>query len=108
MPAIDWDIETYSEISLKEHGADVYAAHKSAGVHFLCYAIDGEVQTWRPGDPVPAPFADPAGYRFRSHNWTFENAILRHVLIPRHGFVPIPWANQDCAMRLALSNACFT
>jgi len=53
MPAIDWDIETYSEISLKEHGADVYAAHKSTGVHFLCYAIDdGEVQTWRPGDPV--------------------------------------------------------
>jgi DNA polymerase len=91
---------------LKEHGAHIYAMHPSTGVHFICFAVDnGEVQTWRPGDPVPEVFINPTGYRFVSHNWTFENAILKHVLIPRYGFVPIPWESQDCAMRLALANA---
>ena len=106
MKMVTWDIETFSDISLKDHGAHIYARHPSTGAHFLCFAVDGgEVQTWRPGDPVPEVFADPAGRRFVSHNWTFENAILRDVLIPRCGFVSIPWESQDCAMRLALSNA---
>jgi DNA polymerase len=106
MKMVTWDIETFSDISLKDHGAHIYARHPSTGAHFLCFAVDGgEVQTWRPGDPVPEVFADPAGRRFVSHNWTFENAILRDVLIPRCGFVSIPWESQDCAMRLALSSA---
>jgi hypothetical protein len=104
---VTWDIETFSDISLKDHGAHIYAMHPSTGVHFVCFAADdGEVQTWRPGDPVPEVFATPIGTtRFISHNWAFENAILKHVLIPRWGFVPIAWDHQDCAMRLALSNA---
>jgi DNA polymerase len=106
LPTVVWDIETFSDVNLKERGAHVYAQHPSTGVHFLCYAIDnGEVETWRPGDPVPEVFADPSGFAFVSHNWTFENAILRHVLIPRFGFTAIPWASQDCAMRLALASA---
>jgi DNA polymerase len=106
MPTVVWDCETFSDISLKDHGAHIYATHPSTGVHFICFAVDnGEVQTWRPGDPaIPEPFAKPAGYRFVSHNWTFENAILQHILIPRYGFVPIPWENQDCAMRFALAS----
>jgi DNA polymerase len=103
---VPWDIETWSEIKLKDQGAHIYAAHKSTGVHFLCYAVgNGEVQRWCPGDPVPEPFAGPGAYRFIAHNWTFENAILRHVLIPRYGFAPIPWEQQHCTMRLALANA---
>jgi hypothetical protein len=106
MPTVIWDIETYSQVSLKELGSHVYAQHASTGVHFIGFAVDnGEVQTWRPGDPVPQAFADPSGFTFVSFNWTFENAILRHVLMPRHGFAAIPWASQDCAMRLALANA---
>jgi DNA polymerase bacteriophage-type len=106
MARIIWDIETFSDISLKDHGAHIYAAHPSTGVHFVCYAIDAnDVQTWRPGDPVPAPFTNPAEYKFVSHNWTFENAILQHVLVPRFGFVPISWEHQDCAMRLALASS---
>src|SRR6516162_5260158 len=106
MPTVIWDIETFSDIRLKDHGAHIYALHPSTSVHFVCFAVDdGGVQTWRPSDPVPKEFADPVGYRFISHNWAFENAILRHVLIPRYGFVSIPWENQDCAMRLALANA---
>jgi hypothetical protein len=106
MPTVYWDAETLSQISLKEHGARNYAAHKSTGVHFMCWAIDNDdVRVWRPGDAVPEPFANPAGYQFISFNWSFENAILEHVLIPRHGFKPIPISQQDCAMRLALANA---
>jgi DNA polymerase len=101
-----WDDETFSAVNLKERGAHNYAADPSTGVHFFCFAVDdGDVQTWRPGDAVPEPFANPGDYKFIAHNWLFENAILRHVLIPRYGFKPIPWENQDCAMRLALASA---
>jgi DNA polymerase bacteriophage-type len=78
MLSVVWDIETFSDVSLKDHGAHIYAMHPSTGVHFICFAVDtGEVQTWRPGDPVPKQFVNPADYRFVSHNWTFENAIPR-------------------------------
>jgi hypothetical protein len=43
---------------------------------------------------VPEIFANPVDHRFISFNWTFES-----------GFVPIPFEQQDCAMRLALANA---
>jgi hypothetical protein len=77
MPTVYWDVETYSQISLKEHGAHIYALHRSTGIYFLCYAVDdGDVQTWRPGDPVP--FVNRALHRFVAWNWTFENAILHH------------------------------
>jgi DNA polymerase len=102
---IVWDIETFSDANLKERGAHNYAMHPSTGVHFICFAVDnGEVQTWRPGDPVPEAFANPAGHRFIAHNWEFENTILRHVLIPRYGFVQIAWERQDCSMRWALAS----
>ena len=101
-----WDVETFSKCNLKECGAHVYSADPSTGVLVVCYAIgDDEVQVWLPGDPVPAPFADPTGYKFVSDNWTFENLILAHVLIPQHGFVPISLEQQDCAQRRALANA---
>jgi DNA polymerase len=103
---IYWDVETYSECNLKKCGAYIYAAASSTGVHFLCYAIDNNaVETWHPGDPVPAVFANPTGHKFISDNWEFEGLILTHVLIPRYGFVQIPLKDQDCAQRLALANA---
>jgi len=106
MSIIYWDVETFSRCKLKDCGAHVYAADPSTGVHFMCFAVDdGEVQTWRPGDPVPAVFADPASHMFVSDNWTFENLILAHVLIPRYGFISIPLGQQDCAQRKALASA---
>jgi DNA polymerase bacteriophage-type len=105
-PRVTWDAETFSQISLTEHGARIYAADKSTDIYFFCYAIDaGEVQVWRPGDPVPEPFANPVEYQFISDNWEFERAIHAHVLVKRYGFPPIPIENQDCAQRLALANA---
>ena len=103
---IYWDIETYSQVSLKERGAHVYASDPTTGIHFFCWAIDDdEVQTWRPGDPVPASFADPTRYIFVSDNWEFERAIHAQILVKRYGFPPIPIENQDCAQRRALAHA---
>jgi DNA polymerase len=103
---IYWDVETFSQISLKEHGAHVLAADPSTGIHFFCWAIDdNEVQTWRPGDPVPAPFTNPTRYTLVSDNWEFERAIHAHILVKRYGFPPIPIENQDCAQRRALAHA---
>src|SRR6516164_1183343 len=101
-----WDLETFSNCDVKKCGAHIYAADPSTGVLIMCYAIgDGEVQMWQPGDPPPAPFADPTEHKFISDNWTFENEILKHKLVPQHGFAPIPIEQQDCAQRRALTNA---
>src|SRR5262245_45095247 len=101
-----WDIETYSQVSLKERGAHIYAGDPSTDVFFICYAIDdGPIETWKPGDPVPTPFADPSRYWFCCDNWQFERAIHAQILIPRYNFPPIPIERQDCAQRRALASA---
>jgi DNA polymerase len=101
-----FDVETFSRRNLKECRAHVYAADPSTGMLIMCYAVgDGDVQLWKSGDPPPAPFTDPTRYTFVSDNWTFENLILTHVLVPQHGFAPIPIEQQDCAQRRALSCA---
>ena len=106
MAIVVWDLETYSQANLKEVGAHNYANNPSTGVHFFCYAIDdGEVQTWRPGEPPPEPFANPSAYFFIADNWEFERAIHAHILVPRYGFPSIPLENQDCAQRLALASS---
>src|SRR5262249_26596769 len=98
--------ETCPRCIFKTCGTYVYAVAPTTEVIYLCLAVDdGPVETWRPGDPVPAPFANPAAHAFVFDNWTFEQLILEHVLIPRHGFVPIPIEQQDCAQRRALANA---
>src|SRR6516164_721741 len=103
---IYWDIETYSQCSLKERGAHVYASDPTTGIHFLCWAMnDGPVETWRPGDPVPAPFTNPTRYTWVSDNWDFERPVHTRILVERYGFPPIPIANQDCAQRRALAHA---
>ena len=57
MPTLYLDIESRSKISLKDCGSWRYCADPSTEPLYVCWAIDdGEVQTWRPGDPVPAPF----------------------------------------------------
>ena len=106
MATVYWDVETYSQISLTDRGAYIYAADPATGIFFFCYAIDdGEVQVWRPGDPVPEPFANPTGYKFVSDNWEFEHAIHASILVTRYGFPTLPIEQQDCAQRLALANA---
>src|SRR5262249_35612304 len=106
MAIVVWDVETYSQVNLKERGAHNYAADPSTDIFFFCYAVDaGEVQTWKPGDPVPEPFANPSEHFFIADNWEFERAIHAHVLVKRYNFPALPLENQDCAQRLALANA---
>src|SRR6516165_7932063 len=103
---IYWDIETFSQCNPKDYGAHRYATDPSTGIYFFCFASDdGEVQVWRPSDPVPEPFANPTGHLFISDNWEFERAIHTHILVKHYGFPPIPIENQDCAQRRALANA---
>src|SRR6516164_5939732 len=106
MPAIVGDIETCSRCNLQACGAFIYATDPSTDILCLCYAIgDGEIQVWKTGDPVPAPFVNPADYGpFIWDNWTFDSQIYAHVLVPRYGFAPIPIEQQNCAQRLALAN----
>jgi DNA polymerase len=100
------DIETFSDCNLKEYGAYRYAADPSTGIHFMCFAADdGPVQTWRPGDPVPALHAEPHAHTFVWDNWSFDPHIYAQILVKRYGFPPIPSESQDCAERHALANA---
>jgi len=88
---IYWDIETFSQCNPKDYGAHRYATDPSTGIYFFCFASDdGEVQVWRPSDPVPEPFANPTGHLFISDNWEFERAIHTHILVKHYGFPPIP------------------
>jgi len=107
MNVVYWDIETFSQCSLKDYGAHRYATDPSTDIFFLCYAIDdGEVRVWKPDNPIiPEPFANPHRYWFISDNWEFERAIHAHILVKRYGFPPIPLERQDCAQRRALANA---
>ena len=104
MQHVYWDVETFSQVNLKDRGAHIYANDKTTGIFFFCYAVDdGEVQTWHPGDPVPAPFANPADFLFVSDNFSFERAIHENILVRRYGFPPIPLEHTDCAERRALA-----
>ena len=109
MHELFWDIETRSAESLVSVGAWRYAGAPSTGVWCICYAVDdGEVETWMPGEPVPAPFLDvaanPHDWRTIAHNMEFERAILERILVPQYGFPPIPIAAQHCSQALALAN----
>ena len=95
MPMLFLDIESRSKADLKNCGAWRYCAHGSTEPLFLCWAVDdGDVQTWRPGEPVPAPFratADtPANWSIIAHNFGFELPFYQLILTPRFGFPPDP------------------
>jgi DNA polymerase len=110
MHTVIWDIETRSAVSLRDCGAHIYAIDPTTQALCLVFAIDdGEPQLWLPPDPPPAIFleiaANPKEWQLIAHNYEFERAILENILIPRHGFRPIPLEAQHCTQRLALANA---
>jgi DNA polymerase bacteriophage-type len=93
---------------LKAAGPSAYAAHPTTDVSVLCWAInDDPIAAWRPGDPVPPSIADhvTAGGPIVAHNISFERAIWRHILTPRHGW-PEPRLEQwECTAALAAAMA---
>jgi DNA polymerase len=109
MPALFWDIETRSPVSLEDAGAWRYAADPTTEVLCIGYAIDNrKVRIWTPGQAVPAEFiaaARDSSWIVVAHNFAFERAIARHILKPRFGWPEIPLAQQRCSMSLALAHA---
>jgi DNA polymerase bacteriophage-type len=110
MRTVFWDIETRSGVSLRECGAYIYAIDPTTQPLCLVYAIDDEEpQLWLPADPASSVFLDvaanPKEWQLVAHNYDFERATLENILIPRHGFQPIPLEVQHCTQRLALANA---
>ena len=104
MPDLFWDVESRSAASLRLVGAWNYSAHPTTEILCLCFVIDdGEVKTWLPGQPVPAPFLaaarDPDNWRLIAHNFEFERAMLENVLIPNHGFPAISLEAQPKSLR---------
>jgi DNA polymerase len=109
MPNCYFDIETRSAVSLYDCGAHVYAADSTTQILCFAYAIDdAELQLWLPGNPLPPVFleiaADPKDWKLVAHNYEFDRACFAHILIPQHGFMPIPPESWHCSQRLALAN----
>jgi DNA polymerase len=110
MRTVVWDVETRSAVSLRECGTYIYAIDPTTQPLCLVFAVDDEeAQLWLPVDPIPLVFleiaANPKAWQLIAHNYEFERAILENILIPRHGFRPIPFEAQHCTQRLALANA---
>jgi DNA polymerase bacteriophage-type len=110
MRTVTWDLEMRSAVSLRECGAYIYSIDPTTQPLCLAFAIDDdEPRLWLPIDPVPPVFleiaGDPSNWQLVSHNWEFERCILDNILVPRHGFRPIPLKAQHCSQRLALANA---
>jgi alpha-glutamyl/putrescinyl thymine pyrophosphorylase clade 1 len=108
-PVLFVDVETRSTINLLDTGAHRYAAHPTTEVLCIAYAVDdGPMKIWRRGEPVPQVFVDAARdprWRVVAHNAEFERAIMRHILVPRHGFPIIPTKRWRCTMATALAAA---
>jgi DNA polymerase len=110
MPTLDWDTETRSVVSMRECGAYIYATHPSTEILCVAFCVDdGDPQLWLPGNPPPPAFLEaarlPHDWTSVTHNYEFDGLVLEHVLVPRHGFLPIPLEIQHCTQRLALANA---
>jgi DNA polymerase family A len=112
-PFFYWDVETRSAAQLakgKESvGARAYAEHPTTEV--LCVAFargNGPVQTWLPGEPIPAAVFEAAAdlsCRWVAHNAAFERAVVERILSSQHGWPIVPVERWVCTMALALSHA---
>jgi DNA polymerase bacteriophage-type len=110
MPTIVYDIETYSDLSLKKHGTFRYANDPSTDVWCVGYCVDdGDPLVWIPDEPVPQCFIDaaqyPANWILVAHNAMFDMAILRAILVPRYGWPLLSFAQHRCTMSMALALA---
>jgi DNA polymerase len=111
MPTLFRDIETYSDLNLKEVGAHRYAADPSTGVWCVSYAVeDGPEGIWVPGvgQPVPECFSEAASnpdWLIVAHNDAFERAIEEQILHPRFGWPSVPIERHRCTMAMAYAMA---
>jgi CHC2-type zinc finger protein/Toprim domain-containing protein len=109
MPVLYIDVESGSPISLHQAGVWAYAACPNTRIWCVCFACDdGEVQSWTPDKPVPDIFAavaaNPTDWKIVAHG-DFDGVVYDQILVPRHGFSPLPLDAWHCSMALALANA---
>lgn len=105
LPRMIADFETYSELDVREVGANAYAEHPSTEILCLSYGYPGQKkQIWYPGMPVPDVLIKHIEQNFpiEAHNCGFERAIWIHKFAPLYG-VPVPkrWIDTaaSCAYR---------
>ena len=84
MSKIYIDLETRSELDLKEVGLWNYARHPSTSILCMAFAYDAnEVQLWLPGMEIPDFLKLPVSNRFIAHNAEFEAILLFHKMNAR-------------------------
>jgi DNA polymerase len=109
MPVLDRDIETRSDLRLKQVGAWKYSRDPSTEVLCVAFCVDnGPIKLWVPGDPVPQEYLEAASnpdYLVVAYNDAFERLIEQHILAPRHGFPLVPIERHRCSMATALAHA---
>jgi DNA polymerase len=103
------DAETSSYIDLPKLGADVYTRDPRTRCLMLAYHPIGhpsEVQIWLEGDPVPyaviGHIANGGGFA----GWNvvgFDRQVYNRILVPRHGFPPVPDDAWKDSMHLSAS-----
>jgi DNA polymerase len=107
MPVLIRDFETRSVASLRACGAWRYSLHPSTEILCISYCVDGPVELWEPGQPIPDVFfqaaCDPA-WLIAAFNAGFEIAIETNVL-SRIGWPLAPLERQRCLQASALSRA---
>jgi DNA polymerase len=103
------DCETRSLGDLPRCGPDRYAADPSTQVLCVGYKVDDQpAQIWIPGEPVPAAILAAAASPdclWKAHNATFEIAILKSILAPKHSWPEIPLERWRCTMAASLALA---
>jgi DNA polymerase bacteriophage-type len=101
--AVFIDTETRSPLDLREVGESRYASDPRTEIRCVCYAVnDGEVKSWRLGDPAPS--AIPAAAKWVAHGAGFERAMFKYNG-PRFGWPDIPLERWRCTMAAAVAQA---
>lgn len=84
---LTWDLETASDIDLKECGSEVYARHESTRILLFLYRLPGkEVACWdvASGAPIPtdlhAALIDDDIIKRGANSMRFDTAVMREVL----------------------------
>lgn len=90
------DFETFSECSLDDCGATVYAQHPSTEILCMSWRLTGmeHAEVWVPSrGPFPQAVIDHIndGGSIEAHNASFERGVFRFIMVPKFG---IPWPTR--------------
>ena len=105
------DFETYSECSLDDCGAYVYANHPSTDLLSMsyCFGHDGEIHNYKhlEGDTLPNDVRQHVenGGIISAHNAFFDYCIWQYVCVPKHGWPSSKLEQWEDTMAKAASHS---